>query len=108
MRVAQLLPLANEDAAGSVRQKEAFVRVERDRIRALDARKTLLSVVAESERAAVCAVDVKPEPFVSAEIGDRAQRVDGSGVRRARGGDDEERREPCTTIGPERSGEKIG
>ena len=83
--------VAHEERAEAVRQEEALVRVEGDRVALLDPAQERLAARGQPEEAAVGGVGVDPEAVLAGDRQDLRQRVDGAGVRRADVGDDEER-----------------
>ena len=89
MGAAQRLAVADEQRAGPVGQEEPLVRVEDDRVRALDPREGRRPSAGEEEEPAVGRVDVEPEPLARGEIRERRQVVDRARVRRAGVADDE-------------------
>ena len=59
------------------------MRVERERVRPVQALEGRSSLVAQIEEGAIGAVHVMPEPFDGTQVGDGRQRIDRAGVRRA-------------------------
>ena len=59
------------------------MRVERERVRPVQALEDRSSLVAQIEEGAIGAVHVMPEPFGGTQVGDGRQRIDRAGVRRA-------------------------
>ena len=55
----------------------------------------------------VGAVDVEPDAPLRADVGERVDRVDGTGERRARGRDDRDRRDPGRAVGVDRLGHRL-
>jgi hypothetical protein len=56
------------------------VRVQRDRVRALDASKCLLAPHRQLEEPAVRRVDVVPQVFLCGDVGDGVERIHHAGV----------------------------
>ena len=90
-RAAQQPSVAHEEAAALHRLVEPLVRVERDRVRRLDAGQRRAAALGEHREPAVRGVDVQPHAVAAADVGQRAERIDGTGVGRT-GGDRREQR----------------
>ena len=107
VRRAKCRAVANQQRTGAVRQEHPLVRIERQRVGARQPAQRLVQLVAEIEERAVRAVDVMPQPFGIADVGDRIQGIDRAGVRRPRARDDGEGREAGAPIGGDRLGQQI-
>ena len=99
--------VAHEQAPRPVGQEEALVGVERDGVRAFHAPEALAAALRERPDPPVGAVDVEPERLGRAEVRDRTEGIDGSGVGRARAPDDQERPPPLGTILVDRPSELV-
>ena len=88
-RVRQVSSVADERRARTVGQEQGLVRIERNAVGPLDTADESSPFVAQGEKAAVSAVDVKPGAKFPAKLGDLRQRIDRSRVDRARRGDDQ-------------------
>ena len=86
--------VADEHAADLVRLEQPLVRVEHERVGAIEAGQRGASGVGERRGRAVGAVDVQPDAVLGAQVGERRQRVDRAGRGRAGGGRDAERHAP--------------
>src|SRR5690606_24482465 len=95
------------ERAGAVREKEALVWIERERVSAREAFEERAELRAGVEEGAVSAVDVVPESLARGEIGDGVEGVDGAGVRRARARRDEGRPEPGAPVRRDGVGEGV-
>ena len=91
VRVAERGTVADDEGARAVGQEHPLVRVERDRVGALDPAEALPAAIGEMEEAAVGGVDVHPEVLGLGDVGHRVHRIDRARVGGPRGGDDEER-----------------
>ena len=100
--------VANEDDAARLRQVEPLVRVDRDRVGELDASKERFGRRDAGSRQAVGTVDVQPDPPLPADVGERVDRVDGAGERRAGGGDDRHRHDARREVGVDRPCDRLG
>jgi hypothetical protein len=89
--VTKSLGVSGEEAAGSVRQEHALVRVQCDGVRTFDPRQGGAAARCELEEPAVGAVDMAPQPLLRCYVGDLVERVDHAGVDRAGARDHEER-----------------
>ena len=76
----------HDEPAYAVRQEQALVGVDGDRIGSLDPPQALGSAFGEGEEAAVGGVDVEPGVVLSGDVGEFGKRVDGSGVSVTGGG----------------------
>ena len=85
-RVLEQAGLADEHGADLVGLEEPLVRVEHERVGALDAGEEVR--LREAGGRAVGAVDVEPQALAVGEVGEVVERVDGAGARRAGGADD--------------------
>jgi len=83
-RAAQSVSLAHEEAAALERLIEPLVRVERDRVRELEASNLLTSAVREDGEATVRAVHVQPDAVGATDLGQLGKGIDGACVRGAR------------------------
>jgi hypothetical protein len=63
------------------------VRIDHDRVAALDTGEELGPLGQAQRGAAIRRVDVQPQPGVGTDVGDRVQFVNRAGVRRAGAGD---------------------
>ena len=70
----------DEQASDLVGLEEPLVRVDADRVGALDAAQPPGSRLGDRREAAVRRVDVQPDALRGAVVGDRVQRVDGAGA----------------------------
>src|SRR5262249_25106417 len=89
-RLLELAWFTRKEAAALERNEQPFVRVERYGVGAAEPVEHWRSLFRERGEAGVRRVDMHPELFAGAEIGDGVQRIHGAGVRRARAGHDEE------------------
>ena len=100
--------IAHEDAADGLRQVEPLVRVDRERVDAVEAREQRGARRRGRRGRAVGAVDVQPDAVPGADVGKRAERIDGTGARRARDADHGDRGDACREIGLDRTCELVG
>src|SRR5262249_44369973 len=70
-----------EQRAGSIGQEHALVRVERQRVGARQPFENRLRLFAQIEERTISAVDVMPHVLISADVGDRIQRIHRSRIR---------------------------
>jgi hypothetical protein len=96
----------HEQTADVERLEEPLVRIDRERVRALEGRHERGESRGQPRRAAVRRVDVEPDAFGLGEVGEVAERVDRSRVRRAGGADDGEGRPARRAVG--RDGHRDG
>src|SRR5260370_20342994 len=78
--VLQRRPLREDGAAGTDGDGEPLVRIERDRVGALQPRVPAREAGVECPEAAIGAVHVQPETFLPAEVGEVTERVNGAGL----------------------------
>ena len=97
--------VADQDAAGVVGDLRPFVEVEGEAVGALDAAELVAVAVGDGGQRGEGAVDMEPEVFAGAELGDRAQIVDGPAIDGAGGGGDEERAGAGGAVPPDGLGE---
>ena len=98
--------LADEDGADLVRLEEPLVRVEHERVGALDAGEEIR--LDEPGGRAVRAVDVEPQVLAVAQVGEIVERIDGAGAGRAGRADDAERRQPDLAVDVQRGVDRGG
>ena len=99
MGPAQRSPVAHHQRPGAVREEQALVRVQGDRVGPFDAAHDPPAALGEEEEAAVGRVDVKPQPLRAGEGGKRRQVVHRAGVGGPRGAHHQERRPPRRAVG---------
>ena len=85
-----LLPVANQQETGVVRHLPPFVKIERDRIRVLDACKARCKRRRKDPERAIGAVDMEPELFFPAQLAECDEIVDRADIDGAGGSDHEE------------------
>src|SRR5271157_4362322 len=83
---AQRLAVTNQHAPGFEGGEEQLVRVEGHGIGAGAGQQLRLDSVAQDIQRAVSAIHVEPQAFAAAEIGQRIEGIDGSGVHGSGGG----------------------
>ena len=105
-RAVQVLVAAYQHHPAGLRQEEPLVRVERHRVGPVETREEVSGGRSRSGRDAVGPVDVEPDAALLADVGERPDRVDRAGQRRAGGGDDgdgrDTRRAVCLDRGVDR------
>ena len=84
--------IAHQDEARIVRNLAPFVKIERERIRALDSAKPGSKIGREYRQRSVRSIDMEPEMLAARKIGQRAEIVDGAGIHASRRADQQERR----------------
>ncbi len=99
--------VAHQNESGIVGHLAPFMKIERERIGALDSFEPRRQIGRENRQRAEGPIDVEPEPLATANIGERIQIVNGSGIDRARGSDDQKRREARATVGFDRVFEAV-
>ena len=78
--------VADQHAAAFHRLVQPFMRIERHRVGAIQAGQHRLSLGGQRGEAAVGRVDVQPQPFGGADIGELGEGIDGAGVGRSGAG----------------------
>jgi hypothetical protein len=101
MFLQQLAP-PHDRATAADGHGQPFVRVEGDRVGALQAGVPAGQARVECPEAAVGAVHVQPQALVPAEVGEVAERIDGTGLHAPRVGRDQERPMPGPAVGRDR------
>src|SRR5439155_2485233 len=94
----QRVPLTDEEASGSVWEKEGLVRIECDRIGALDSSHRFAPALGEHEESAICGINVQPEPMVAGNISQSLKVVHRSRIGRACAPYDQERAVSCFAV----------
>ena len=107
-RLLQQPAVADDDRAGAVRQEQGLVRIERDAVGLLDPAQQRLALVAQREKPAISAVDVKPRAVAAAKLGDFGQRIDRAGVDRSGRGDDQPGANTVAAVFLQRLLERLG
>ncbi len=90
MRAAERRRVPDDQRADAVWEKETLVRIEHDRVGALDPAERAPPGLRQQEKPAVRRVDVQTEALSRGELRQRLEIVDRARVRRARARDDEE------------------
>ena len=80
----EVVAAADEQHATRLRQVEPLVRVERDRVGAVEAGEEMAGRRRRRGGQPVGAVDVEPDARLGTHVGERADRIDGARQRRAR------------------------
>ena len=107
-RVEEVLAAAHEQDAAGLRQVEPLVGVERHRVDPVEAGEEVAGGRCGRGGEPVGAVDVQPDAGLGAHVGERVDRVDGAGQRRARRGDDRDRDAPGGAVGADRLRDRLG
>ena len=90
VRAAESARVADEQRARAVGQEQPLVRIERDRVRALEPAEGVPPALGEDEEPAVGGIHVQPQPLRARELGRGLEVVHRARVRRARAHDQEE------------------
>ena len=107
VRGGERLRVPHYHDARAVRQEEALVRVENDRVGPLDPAQQLPPMLRQEEEATVRGVHVEPAALPLGDRRDGVERIHGPGVGRAGGGDHEPRPEPGRAIGRDALGQRV-
>ena len=91
--------IAHQHAPGVVGHMQPFVEIEGERVCPLDAGKARAQGLAQHRHCREGAIDMQPDTRVGAQLGDVRQRIDGSGIDRARAGNDGERVVAASLVG---------
>ena len=89
-------------------QVEPLVRVDRDRVGALEPAEERRGAGRRGRGSAVRAVDVEPHAVLGADVGNRVEGIDGAGAGGAGDAHDGDRRDAGGAIGLDRAGELVG
>ena len=89
-------------------REEPLVRVHDERVGVFDAGEDVAHLRHDGGNATVRTVDVQPDPFTPADLGDRGNRIDARDARRANGGDAREREAAAGVVVGDRGGERGG
>ena len=81
-RFRQPPPVPDEQAANLVRLEEPLVGIQGDRVHPIQSCEPGAALLREKGGSAVRSICMEPQTFVAAEISQRGQRVDRSGVDR--------------------------
>ena len=100
-------PVADQHAAALHRLVQPLVRVERHRVGTLEAGQRCFPLGGQRGEAAVGRVDVQPQPFGRADVGQAGQRVDGAGVGRSGAGAQGEGDAARAAVGPDGRGHRV-
>ena len=84
------------------------MRVDRDRVGALEAAEERGRARRRGRGRAVGAVDVEPHAVLGADVGERVERIDRARARRAGGADHGDRDHACGAIGLDRARQLVG
>ena len=87
--------------------EEPLVRIQPDRVSALDPAQEPFTPLRDDRKAAVRGIDMQPEPFRRAEVGHLLEPVDGSRAHRAGIGGDRDGTEAGVAVGGHRASERI-
>ncbi len=99
--------VADEERAGFDRLVEPLVRVERDRVGKPDSVESCPAPLAEACERTVCAVYVQPDPVLTTERRQLADRVDGADRGGARVCDDDQRDQPVRPVRSDRGAQGV-
>ena len=102
------LRVAADDDAGAVGQEQSLVRIQHDRVRALDPLVSSAAVLREQEEAAVRRVHVEPAALPFGHPADRVERIHRPGVHGPGGGEHEPRTEPRGPVGGDGRSQRVG
>ena len=100
--------IAQQDAADRLRQVEPLVRVDRERVDAVETGEEVRARGRRGGGSAVGAVHVQPHAVRCADVGERVERVDGAGARGAGDADHRDRRDAGGNVGLDRARELVG
>ena len=89
--VLERVLVLHQQAAGLVGLEQPFVRIQPDRIGALDPAQEPLAPLGHHRETAIGGIDMQPEAFRRAEVGQLLQPVDGARACRAGVGGDRDR-----------------
>src|ERR1700733_9930082 len=92
------LAVSYQDEASVIRDLAPLVKVEGERVGAFDSLKPRGKIGSEYGKRAVGSIDMEPETFTLAEVGERREIVDGTSVDRARAAYHHERSEAVPAI----------
>ncbi len=106
-RLLERACVLHQKAARLVGLEEPFVRVQTDRIGALDPAQEFLAFLGHSRKAAICGVDMQPDVLRLAVVRHRLERVDGPGAGRSGVGAHRDGIEPGGAILGHRSRQRI-
>ena len=98
----------DQDAPSGVWRVHPLVRIEGDRIGPFDAREQRPEVVGQHGRPPVRRVDVEPQAFVLADVGELIERVDRSRGHRPRCADQRDGQTSGAPVGPDGLAELVG
>ena len=90
--------VAHQNESGVIGRLAPLMKIESQRIRALDAFEPRRQIRSQNRQRAARAIDVEPEPFATADGGQSVEVVDGPGVDRAGRSHHQERREAGAAI----------
>ncbi len=107
-RVVERRGVAQQDAAHGLRQVEPLVRVDRERVDALEPAEQGSARRRGRRGGAVGAVDVHPDVVLGADVGEGVERIDGARAGRARDADDGDGRHAGRDVRLDRAGELVG
>ena len=102
-----LLAVAHQDEAGIVRHLCPLVKIECQRVGLLNSLEPRGQFRREHGQRTKGAVHMKPELLFRAKLRDACQIVDGAGVDRSCGSDNEERRATCLPIRGDGPGQSV-